>query len=97
MCYKLHEIRLSRGGSYINSPEWLRYKKATINPKNYDDNCFKYALTVALIYQNVKKDPQKISKIKHFIDQYNWEEIDFPSHRKCLNQIIIQLLLISYM
>ena len=27
-------------------------KKATINPKNNDDKCFQYALTVALNYQN---------------------------------------------
>ena len=29
-----------------------------------------------------KKSPQRISKIKPFIDQYNWKEIDFPSHSK---------------
>ena len=33
-------------------------------------------------YEQIKKDPQRISKIKPFIDQYNWKEIDFPSHRK---------------
>ena len=33
LCYKLHKIRLNRGGSYIDSPEWLKNKKATINPK----------------------------------------------------------------
>ena len=33
-------------------------------------------------YQNIKKNPQRISKIKSFIDQYNWKEIDFPSHQK---------------
>ena len=26
--------------------------------------------------------PERISKIKPFIDQYNWKEIDFPSHGK---------------
>ena len=41
-----------------------------------------YALTVALNYQNIKKDPQRISKIKPFINQYDWKEIDFPSHQK---------------
>ena len=44
--------------------------------------CFQYALTVALNYEKIKKDPQRISKIKTFIDQYNWKEIDFPSHSK---------------
>ena len=60
MCYKLYKISLNRGGSYIDSPEWLKNKKATINPKNKDDNWFQYVLTVALNYQNVKKDPQRI-------------------------------------
>ena len=62
--YDLNKISLSRGGSYINCPEWLENKKATINPKNSDDKCFKYALTVALNYEQIKKDPQRISKIK---------------------------------
>ena len=35
--YKLHEISLRRGGSYIDSPKWLKNKKVTINPKNNDD------------------------------------------------------------
>ena len=55
-------------------------KKATINPKNNDHKCFHYALTVALNYEKTKKDPERISKIKPFIDQYNWKDIDFPSH-----------------
>ena len=48
--YNLNEISLSRGGSYIDFPEWLKNKKATINPKNNGDTCFQYALTVALNY-----------------------------------------------
>ena len=78
----LQRIGLKRGGSYIDSPEWLKYKKATINPKNNDDNYFQYALTVGLSHQNIEKNPQRISKIKYFIDQYNWKETDFPSHSK---------------
>ena len=46
----LNKINLSRGGSYIDSPQWLKNKKATINPKNNDDQCFQYALTIALSY-----------------------------------------------
>ena len=30
----------------------------------------------------MKKNPQRISKIKTFIDQYIWKEIDIPSHAK---------------
>ena len=31
--YKLHRVRLKRGGSYIKSPKWLLHKGATINPE----------------------------------------------------------------
>ena len=79
--YHLQKIGLKRGGSYIDSPKWLKNNKATINPKN-NDNCYQYALTVALNHQNIGKNPQRISKNKPFIDQYNWKEIDFPSEKK---------------
>ena len=57
-------------------------KKAAINPKNNDDNCFHYALTVALNYQNTRKIPQRISKVKPFINKYDWKGINFPSPKK---------------
>ena len=50
----------------MDSPKWLNNKKETINPKNNDDKCFQYALTVALNYRNIEKDPQRISKIATF-------------------------------
>ena len=80
--YNLNKVSLSRGGSYIDSFKWLKNKKATINSKNKYDKRFQYALTVALNYGKIKKDLQRILKMKPFIDQYNWKEIDFPSHGK---------------
>ena len=80
--YKFHRISLNRGGSYIVSPNWLKNRRATINPKNNDDKCFQYAVTAALNHEQLKKDPQRISKIKPFINQYNWKDIEFPSHKK---------------
>ena len=44
---------LKGGGSYTDSPKWLKTKKTTINPKNNDDNCLQYALSVALKYQKI--------------------------------------------
>ena len=32
--------------------------------------------------KKVKNNQERISKIKPFIDQYNWKEINFPSHKK---------------
>ena len=61
--YDFNEISLNRGGSYIDSPKWLKDKKSTINPKNNGDKCFQYAVTLALNLYKLKRDPQRISKI----------------------------------
>ena len=45
--YKFHEINPNRGGSYIDSPDWIKNKKATINSINKKDKkCVQYAVTV---------------------------------------------------
>ena len=80
--YDFNKISINRGGSYIYSPKWLKDKKSTINPKNNDHKCFQYAATLALNLDKIKKDPQRISKIKPFLTQYNWKEIKFPSTSK---------------
>ena len=67
---------------HIDSPEWLRNKKVTINPKNNDNKCFQYAVVVALNHEQINSHPERIFKIKPFIDQYNWEEIRFPSYKQ---------------
>ena len=38
--YELHKVNLNRSGSFIDSPGWLKNKKATINSKDNDDKCF---------------------------------------------------------
>ena len=77
--YHIHKISLKRGKSYIKSPEWILNKRATINPKNNDNKCFQYAITVALNHQKIENHPERISNIKPFIDQYNWKGIDFSA------------------
>ena len=57
-------------------------KGATLNPKNKDNECFKYAITLTLNHKRIKNDPQRISKIKLFIDQYKWKIIELLSHPK---------------
>ena len=37
---------------------------------------------MTLNYQNIKSSPERILKIKYFIEQCVWKEIDFPSHKK---------------
>ena len=63
--YSINKTILRRGRSYVKPPKWLENKRA---------------LTVALNHQNIERDHQGISKNKPFINQYNWNDIDFPSH-----------------
>ena len=84
--YDLNKITISKGGSYIDFPKWLKNKKSTINPKNNDYKCFQYAITLALNYDKIGRNLQRISKIKPFIENYNWKDIDFPSIRKDWNK-----------
>ena len=76
--YNFNKTSIYRGGSYIDSLKWLKDKKSTINPKNNDHKCFQYAATLAPNFDNINNHPEKISKIRPFIDQYNWKDIDFP-------------------
>ena len=61
--YKYRNISLNRGGSYKDSPDWIKNRKATIYPNNKKDNkCFQYAVMVALNYEEIKKRSAKNNK-----------------------------------
>ena len=100
--YDLNKISISKGGSYIDSPKWLKDKKSTINSKNNDYKCFQYAVTLALNYDKIDKNPQRISKIKPFIEEYNWKDIDFPSTNKdwkkfeLNNEVVLNILYVDH-
>ena len=84
--YDFNRVSISKDGSYIESPKWLKDKKSTINQKNNDNKCFQYATTLALSFNKINKDPQRISKIKPFIENYNWNDINFPANKKDWNK-----------
>ena len=74
--YEYHEINLNCGGPDIDSPDWVKNKKPTINSINKKGTkCFQYAVTVMLNYEEMKNDLQRITKVKLFINKYNWEGI----------------------
>ena len=53
--YHSHKINLNHGGSYRDSPDWIKNKKAAINPINKKDNKhFQYAAIVALNHEEIK-------------------------------------------
>ena len=102
MYYDFNKTSICRGGSYIDSPKWLQDKKSTVNPKNNDDKCFQYAVTLAINLDNIDNHPERIPKIKPFINKYNWKDIDFPSTSKdwkkseLINEITLNILYVPH-
>ena len=68
--------------SELNSLGWLKAKKEAIINSNNNNSNFQNDLDDSLNYQTIEKDPQGISKLKHCINKYNWEGIDFPAGPK---------------
>ena len=63
----------------LHLPEWLKSRKESIVS---EDNCFQNALNDSLDYQTIKTHPERISKLKPYINKYNWEDIKFPSDKE---------------
>ena len=57
-------------------------KKCCINPQNNDNKCFQYCVTLSLHHKQIKKNLFRVSNIKLFIDNLNWENINFPPQQQ---------------
>ena len=96
-----HQLNLMRGSSYLPLPNWLAHKKATINSKNEDQKCFKWAVIAASRWEEINKNPERISKLKRFEKDFDWSGIEFPVSVKDIkkfefkNQISLNLLAIE--
>ena len=84
--YDFDRVSISKGGSNIESPKWLKDKKCIVNQKNNDNKCFQYATILALNFNKIDRNPQRISRIKPFIGNYNWNDINFPATKKDWNR-----------
>ena len=71
-----HQLNLTRASSYLPLPDWLARKKAIVNPHNDDEECFKWSVIAA---ENVGvKDPQRVSNLRKFMNNYDWSGLEFP-------------------
>ena len=65
------QLNLTRGSSYIPLPDWLANKKAVINPKNGREECFKWSILAALHHVEIKSNPERISNLRRYVDNYD--------------------------
>ena len=71
-----YQLNLMRGSSYLPILDWLASKKAIVNPHNDDEECFKWLVIAA---ENAgMKDPQLVSNLRKFMDNYDWSGLEFP-------------------
>ena len=59
---KCHKINPNRGGSQIDSFNWIINKKAVINLINCDDECFQSAVTISLSHEEIEKQKRIYKK-----------------------------------
>ena len=72
-----HRLNLMRGSSYLPLPDWLAHKKVIINPKNADQECFKWAIIAASRWEEIGNNPERISKLKRFEADFDWCGVGF--------------------
>ena len=65
--YKCHKTNTNCRGSYTDSPDWIKNTKSTINSMNK-----------ILNHEEIEKNPERITKIKPFINISKWERINCP-------------------
>ena len=73
-----HRLNLTRGSSYLPLPDWVARKKVIINPQSEDEECFKWAVITALKWTDIKSNPEHISNLRKFADNYDWSGLKFP-------------------
>ena len=61
-----HRLALTRDSSYTELSQWLKSKKVVINPQNKDEEYIKWAVIAALHHENIKKEHQRMSKLKPY-------------------------------
>ena len=62
------KMELTRGGSYTELSDWIALRKVVINPKNKDEEFFKWADIAALHHVDVDAHPERIAKLHPFAE-----------------------------
>ena len=67
------------GSQYLALPKWIRDKKAVINVKNDDDECFQWAILSAIHHEEVDSTHTgRVSQYKQWEDDLNFGGLEFP-------------------
>ena len=82
-----HRLNLTRGSSYVTLPDWLMKKKAIINPKNSDMECFKWTVIAATKWEEIDNNPERVSRLRRrYEGEFDWSGLEFPVSFRDINK-----------
>ena len=74
----LNKKTTKNNNTFVETPKCIRFKKAVLNPKSNDNKSFQYSITLSLYQKEIGNNYNRITKIKPYINNFNWENINFP-------------------
>ncbi|KXJ07079.1 hypothetical protein AC249_AIPGENE2238 [Exaiptasia diaphana] len=81
---EVSKAEIVSGSSYIDLPDFIKKKKAVVNLKNKDDECFKWCVTRAVF--NKKVNPERIDKqLIEDSKKFNWNGVNFPADYEAID------------
>ena len=61
-------------------------KKAIINPKYSDMECFKWAVIAAMNWEEIGNNPERVSKLRRYEGEFDWSGLEFPVSFRDINK-----------
>lgn len=74
----IYKVKPLNGSSYIPLPEYIANKKAVINIKNDDNNCFIYSVLCGYLDICDKPHPERVNHYTNHLKLFKYEEKDMP-------------------
>ena len=74
-------INNNNDNTFVETPMCIKSKKAVLIPKSNDNKSFQYSITLSLYYKEIGNNfnrMTKYNKIKPYINNFNWNNINFP-------------------
>ena len=64
--------------TFVETPICIKSKKAVLNPKSNDNKSFQYSITLSLYHKEIDNKYNRITKIKPYINNFNWNNDNLP-------------------
>ena len=74
----LNEKTTENDNTYVETPKFIRFKKAVLNPRSNDNKSFQYSITLSSYYKEISNNFNRTANIEPYINNFNWNNINFP-------------------